>query len=94
MKWLIERQLKETSARLRSAREDLVNLDYEVDSFSSDSDDLRTLSTVVGRVDADRDFDEANHQAQVLIKARDGLRRRIEDLVSKQDELLEKLSAN
>ena len=93
MRWLVERRLKETSARLRSAREDLVRLDHEVESFYSDSDDLRVLSAVSGRVDADRDFDEAEQQAEVLRKARVDLRRRIEDLVQKQDQLLEKLGS-
>ena len=93
MRWLVERRLKETSARLRSAREDLVRLDHEVESFSSDYDDLRVLSAVSGRVDADRDFGEAEQQAEVLRKARVDLRRRIEDLVQKQDQLLEKLGS-
>lgn len=94
MRWLIERQLKQTTARLRSAREDLVRLDYEVDSFVSDADDLQTLSRMADRVDADHDYAEAAHQVEVLQKAREDLRSRIHALSAKQDELLDQLSAS
>ena len=94
MRWLIERQLKQTSARLRSAREDLVRLDYEIDSFATDADDLQTRSVVSGQIDAEHDYAEAAHQVEVLRKAREDLRTRIEGLSRKQDELLDQLSAS
>jgi chromosome segregation ATPase len=93
MRWLIERQLKQTSARLRSAREDLRGLDYEVDSFVSDADDLQVLSRTSDRIDADADFAEAARQVEVLQKARENLRTRINGLVAKQDELLDRLGS-
>ena len=93
MRWLIERQLRKTAARLRSAREELENLGYEVASFSSDTDDLRTLAVVADRVDADNDFDVASHQLNVLVRAKRDLQARISGLEQKQDLLLDRLSA-
>ena len=94
MRWLIERQLKQTAARLRSAREDLIRLNYEIDSFVSDADDLQTRAVVAGQIDADADYAEAAHQVVVLQKARADLLHRITALSSKQDQLLDELSAS
>ena len=93
MRWLIERQLKATAAKLRSAREDLDRLGYEVDSFSHDADDLKTLAIASSRVDAERDYEEADQQTRVLRKAQADLRVRIAHLVEKQDALLDKMGA-
>ena len=94
MRWLIERQLKQTSVRLRSAREDLAQLDHEVASFVSDADDLRARSLVADRIDADHDYYEAEHQLEVLRKAREDLRSTIQALGVRQDELLDRLNSS
>ncbi len=91
MRWLVERQLRTTSARLRKAREEVESLDYEVNAFSDDADDLHTLAITSEQVDARLDYQEAQHQTDVLMKARTDLRHRIEVLTAKQDSLLDKL---
>jgi uncharacterized coiled-coil DUF342 family protein len=93
MQWLVKRQLRENTKRLKSARADLVNLDFELSSFSHDADDLRVRALTSDRVDANLDYQDSQTHANRLTKARADLIKRIADLSNKQNELLDKLGS-
>lgn len=93
VRWLVERKLSDTAARLRRARLELAELDVQTQHFTDEADELRIRSLVSETPVADREHREWQRHADVMLKARDDVRRSITELEQVQDELLDRLSA-
>lgn len=93
VRWLIERKLSDTSARLRRAREELVEMDHQVRHFADEADETRIRSLVSETPLAGREHNESQRHADAMTRAREHVQRQIHDLERQLDELLDRLSA-
>ncbi len=94
MGWLVERRLSDLSARLRTARVELTVLDEQLAFVSDEADDLRIRSLVSETPQASSDSTMGQRHVDAMQRARTDLTGRIADMERRQDELLDKLSAN
>lgn len=90
-RFLIERRLRDNSARLKRAREELAILDEQLAVFAEAADDARIRALVSETPLAEREYDEAQKHADAMAKSRSALQSTIDDLQRAQDELLDRL---
>ena len=93
VRWLIERKLSDTSARLRRAREELIEMDHQVRHFADEADESRIRSLVSETPLAGREHHDSQRHADAMSRAREHVHQEIKDLERQQDELLDRLSA-
>ena len=93
VKWLVERKLADTSARLRKAREELIEIDLQAQHFAHEADDDRIRAMVSETPVADRELQESQRHADTMRRAKTRMLSRIADLERQQDDLLDRLSA-
>lgn len=93
VRWLIERKLSDTSARLRRAREELIEMDHQVRHFADEADDSRIRALVSETPVAGREHSESQRHADAMSRARERVLVQIRELEQQQDELLDRLSA-
>ena len=93
VRWLIERKLSDTSARLRRARDEVVELELQAQHFGDEADDLRLRSLMSETPLAEREHHDSQRHADAMASALQQLRVKIGDLQRQQDELLDRLSA-
>ena len=90
---MLERKLVEVSERLKQLRAELVITDEQMLQFSETADDARLRALVSETPLADRDHHEAQRHADAMGKHRAEVLSTIEQLEQRQDELLDRLSA-
>ncbi|MGB8861983.1 MAG: hypothetical protein WCC60_22190 [Ilumatobacteraceae bacterium] len=89
VKW----QLKKTSARLRTLREELRVIDEQRMYLTDDADELELRAIVADSPGARSEAREAGGHAAAIAKARGHVVDEIARLERRQDELLDRLSA-
>jgi phosphoserine phosphatase len=90
---MLERRLVEVSERLKRLREELVLTDEQVAHFSDAADDARIRALVSETPIADREHHEAQRHADAYERHRSEVQTSIDQLERKQDELLDRLTA-
>lgn len=86
----MERRLRQATARLREAREELVVLDQQLASLTEDADDLRVRSLVGESPLADREHRDAKRSVEAMTRSRAATTAEIAKLERSIDELLER----
>ena len=92
-RWLVEKRLSETSARLRKAREELRVIDEQMAFFADAADETRIRALVSETPVADKEHHEAQRHADAMARHRADLVESIAELERSQDELLDRLVA-
>ena len=90
---MLERKLIEVGERLKQLRAELVITDEQMLQFAETADDARLRALVSETPLADRDHHEAQRHADAMGKHRAEVLSSIEQLEHRQDELLDRLSA-
>ncbi len=85
----VERRLRQTTARLREAREALVVLDQQLAALAEDADDLRVRSLVGESPMADKEHRDAQRSFEAMSRSRAATVAEIAKLERTVDELLE-----
>jgi chromosome segregation ATPase len=91
-RFLVERRLRDNTARLRKLRDELRVLEEQHDQLADEADDSRLRSLVSETPLADREFRETQRHADAFAKRRAELVASIAALDRRQDELLDRLS--
>ena len=91
-RFLVERRLREVTARLRTLREELALTDEQGGQFSDEAEDNRLRALVSETPLADHDFREAQRHADAWARRRADVVESIRRLEARQDELLDRLS--
>ena len=86
----VERRLRQATARLRDAREELAVLDQQLASLAEDADDLETRSLVGESPLADREHRDAKRSVDAMTRSRAATAAEIAKLQRTIDELLER----
>ncbi|MGI8685208.1 MAG: hypothetical protein ACR2MO_09000 [Acidimicrobiales bacterium] len=86
----VERRLRQATARLRDAREELAVLDQQLASLAEDADDLETRSLVGESPLADREHRDAKRSVDAMTRSRAATVAEIAKLRRAIDELLER----
>ena len=89
----LERRLLEVADRLTAVRGDLAVAEDQLRHFSDIADETRLRSLVSETALADQEFQEAERHARAMERHRDELRNEISQLESRQDDLLDQLTA-
>jgi hypothetical protein len=92
--WLVERRLSQVATRLKSLRDELAMIDEQLDHFATDADDLAIRALVSETPGAAFDANDARKHADAMSRHRDHIVSTITELEQRQDELLDKLTAN
>jgi len=90
-KQLLERRLRDASARLRRLREDLGVAEEQLAHFTDEADEARLRALVSETPGSDREHRAAQRHAAAMARHRDEVRAQIEALERNQDELLDQL---
>jgi len=90
---MLERKLIEVGERLKQLRAELVITDEQMVQFVDEADDARLRALVSETPLADRDHHEAQRHADAMSRHRAEVLSTIEQLERRQDELLDRLSA-
>jgi len=90
---MLERKLIEVSERLKQLRAELVITDEQMLQFAETADDARLRALVSETPLADREHHEAQRHADAMGRHRAEVLSSIEQLEQRQDELLDRLSA-
>ena len=90
---MVERKLIELSERLKELRAELVVTDEQLSHFADAADDARLRALVSETPLADREHHEAQRHADAMGKHRAEVLSTIDQLERRQDELLDRLSA-
>jgi hypothetical protein len=88
---MVERRLRQTTARLRSLREELRVIDEQLEIFSDDAGDKGIRALVSETPGAGAEYREAQAHAEAMSKARLHVVTSITQLEALQDELLDQL---
>lgn len=91
MRWLIERRLRTLTDSVRRTREELVQLDAELEQVSEEAEHARIRAIVADDPLATHEGFHAQRSADTLVAARASLEKRLARLRSEQDQLLDKL---
>ncbi|MCL4443431.1 MAG: hypothetical protein M1456_04990 [Actinobacteria bacterium] len=91
LRFMVERSLKDTSRRLRRARDELAILEEQIQVFQETADETRLRSLVSETPEAGREAVEARRHADAIDNARSALLRHIKELEARQNALLEQL---
>ncbi len=92
-RWLIQRRLAQTSARLKRLRAELAQVDEQIHQFNDDADDTALRALVSETPGASQEANEARKHADAMARHRDHVVESIRQLEQRQDELLDQLSA-
>lgn len=87
----VERRLKQATARLREAREELTVLDHQLAALAEEADDLRVRSLVGDSPLADKEYREAQRTADAMRRSREATAAAVTKLERTIDDLLERL---
>ena len=90
-KWLVERRLKQASARLRQLREELGVIDEQLAQLSDEADDMSIRSLVSETHGASHDYHSAQAHADAMAKHRLHVTESITELERRQDSLLDRM---
>ena len=90
---LLERKLIEVGERLKQLRAELVVTDEQLNHFASEADDARLRALVSETPLAEREHQDAQRHADAMGRHRAEVQSTIEQLERRQDELLDRLSA-
>ena len=90
-RWIVERKLTDTAARLRKSREELAVVDEQLLHFNDEADDARLRALVAETPIADHENRQSQRHADAMRSARYRLVERIGELERQQDALLDKL---
>jgi hypothetical protein len=90
---MVERRLKEVGDRLKQLRDELVLTDEQAAHFNEAADDARIRALVSETPLADREHHEAQRHADAYERHRSEVQTSIDQLERKQDELLDRLTA-
>jgi len=90
---MLERRLREVSERLKQLRAELVLTDEQVAHFHDAADEARIRALVSETPIADREHHEAQRHADAYERHRSEVLSSIEQLERRQDELLDRLTA-
>jgi len=88
---VVERRLLEVHERLVRARQELAVAEEQLDFFLETAEETRIRALVSETPLADRDWQDAQRHAEVMMRARDTASARVVELERAQDELLGKL---
>jgi hypothetical protein len=91
--WLIQRRLSQNTARLKSLRAELAQIDEQLDVFASDADDHEIRALVSETPGAAFEANDARKHADAMARHRHHVLDTIHELEARQDELLDRLSA-
>lgn len=91
--WLIERRLRKVADRLRHLREELVVIDEQLAQLASEADDASIRALVSESPSAWPEHREARAHADAMGEHRAHVIRTIAELETRQDELLDQLTA-
>jgi len=92
--WLLERRLSQNAARLKSLRTELAQIDEQLAVFADDADDSAIRALVSETPGAAFEANDARKHADAMSRHRQHVIDTIVELEHKQDELLDKLTAN
>jgi hypothetical protein len=92
--WLLERRLSQNAARLKSLRTELAQIDEQLAVFADDADDSAIRALVSETPGAAHEANDARKHADAMSRHRQHVIDTIVELERKQDELLDKLTAN
>jgi len=92
--WLVQRRLTQNSARLKSLRAELAQIDEQLDVFASDADDQAIRALVSETPGAAHEANDARKHADAMRRHRQHVANSIVELERRQDELLDKLTAS
>jgi hypothetical protein len=90
---MLERKLIEVGDRLKQLRAELVITDEQMLQFAETADDARLRALVSETPLADREHHEAQRHADAMGRHRAEVLTTIEELERRQDELLDRLTA-
>lgn len=90
--WLTKRRLAQNTARLKRLRAELAQIDEQLDVFASDADDTAIRALVSETPGASHEANEARKHAAAMAKHRQHVVDEIDDLETRQDELLDRLA--
>jgi hypothetical protein len=90
---MVERKLVEVGERLKQLRAELVVTDEQLNHFAEAADDARLRALVSETPLADKEHHEAQRHADTMGKHRAEVLSTIDQLERRQDELLDRLSA-
>jgi len=91
---LVQRRLTQNSERLKLLRVELVQIDEQLDVFTSDADDQAIRALVSETPGATHDATHARKHADAMRRHRQHVVDSIAELERRQDELLDKLAAD
>jgi uncharacterized coiled-coil DUF342 family protein len=92
-RWLIQRRLTQTSARLKRLRSELAQVDEQRRQFDDDADDTALRALMSETPGASQEATEARKHADAMARHRAHVVESIRQLEQRQDELLDQLSA-
>jgi hypothetical protein len=90
--WLIQRRLSQNSARLKSLRTELAQIDEQLAVFADDAEDSAIRALVSETPGAAHEANDARKHADAMARHREHVAESIRELEHKQDELLDKLT--
>ena len=91
--WLVKRRLAQTSARLRSLRAELSQLDEQLDVVTDEADSQAIRALVSETPGASFEANDARKHADAMRRHRQHVADTIADLESRQDRLLDQMNA-
>ena len=90
----MNRRLEQTSARLRAARAKLAVADEQLGALEDEASSHELRAMVSETPDAAYEFRQAAAHVAAMRRHRDDLRAEVAELETRQDELLDRLSAS
>ena len=91
--WLVRRRLTQTSARLRSLRNELAQIEEQLDVVTDDADSHAIRALVSETPSASFEANDARKHADAMRRHRQHVVDEIRSLEARQDELLDRLNA-
>lgn len=91
--WLNERRLTQVASRLRSLREELAQIDEQLDVFADDADNTAIRALVSETPGAEFEANDARKHHEAMARHRAHVVAKIAELEQRQDELLDKLGS-
>ena len=91
--WLVRRRLTQTSARLRTLRAELSQVDEQLEVVADEADNQAIRALVSETPGASFEANDSRKHADAMRKHRRHLVDTIESLERRQDELLDKMNA-
>jgi hypothetical protein len=93
-RFLVERRLREVTARLKALRDELAVTDEQGGQFTDEAEDSRLRALVSETPLADHDFRESQRHADAWARRRAEILASIQRLEARQDELLDRLTGS